>query len=149
MTSRAISPGLHPGERRVDLFERDAGRDHVVEVELALEVHVDVAGHVDAEPVRSHVGALDLLLGQEREARQLDAVADRDHADDGGAASRLQHAEGLLGGDLEADRLEAWSTPPLVISITVPTASTSLALTASVARTSGRDRASCRPCRRR
>src|SRR6476620_3020001 len=75
---------LHGFEAFVDLVEADALRHELVELEPALEVESDVAGHVDPEPVRAHVRALQSLLHQQLEAGDLDALAERDHADHGG-----------------------------------------------------------------
>ena len=97
---------LHGFEAVVDLVERDARAHELVEHELAVHVEIDVARHVEAETVRAHVGALDLLLGEEVEAVQLDGLADRDHADNGGRAALAQHLPRLFGGLLETDCFE-------------------------------------------
>src|SRR5438034_11710119 len=65
----------------VDLLELQTAGDHQVELQFAPEVEVDQSGHVEAEAVRAHGRALDLLLLQEFRAVELDPGADRDHAD--------------------------------------------------------------------
>src|SRR5262245_39320455 len=58
-------------ERVVHLVQLDALGDQVVEVQAALEVEVDEAGHVHAERVGAHVRALDALLEQEIDSVEL------------------------------------------------------------------------------
>src|SRR6186713_2592950 len=94
---------LHGPEGLVDLLELAAAGDHLVELQTPLPVQLDVAGHVDLEAIRAHAAALDLLLAEEHGAVELDLLAHRDHADDGGGAARLDAVEALLGGDLVAD----------------------------------------------
>src|SRR6266571_1115019 len=67
---------LQVGEALVDLFERHRPAHELVELELSREVPLDVLRHVDAEPVRAHVGALDALLHEELETVHLDAFAE-------------------------------------------------------------------------
>src|SRR5438552_7704716 len=98
--------GLHRAEGLVDVLELAAAADHLVELQPALAIELDVARHVDLEAVAAHAAALDLLLAQEHRPVQLDLLAHRDHADDGGGAAGLEAVEALLGGDLEADGLE-------------------------------------------
>ena len=106
MSWRATSPPFERREAVVDLLERHGAADQLVELELPGEIPLDVLRHVDAEPVRAHVGALELLLHEELEAVDLDALAERDHADHGGGAALAEHVERLLRGGREADRLE-------------------------------------------
>ena len=61
-------------EAVVDLLERHDAADQLVELELPGQVPLDVLRHVDAEPVRSHVGTLDALLQEELEPVDLDAA---------------------------------------------------------------------------
>src|SRR5438552_2754881 len=68
--------GLQLLERSLQPLELDAAGDQAVELELALEVEVDQAWHVEPEPVRAHGRALDLLLLQELRSVQLDPGAD-------------------------------------------------------------------------
>ncbi|MBA7691930.1 hypothetical protein ES703_100486 [subsurface metagenome] len=75
-------------------------------MQLAAHVEFDEAGHVDAEVVGTHRRALDAALAQEVEAVQLDLLAERDHADDGGRAAGGEHGEALLGSFLAAQHLE-------------------------------------------
>ena len=98
-TERITFSGLHGPEGVVDLLERDAARDHPLEVELALlpqpqESRV-VDPHVGAAVQRAH----QLLLGEEQlERGELDLLlhaADAHHH--GGSAA----AHGVVGG---ADR---------------------------------------------
>src|SRR5262245_25624711 len=74
--------GFHRAKRLVDVLQAAATRDHLVELQAALAVELDVAGHVDLEAVAAHAAALDLLLAQERRTVELDLLPDRDHADD-------------------------------------------------------------------
>ena len=78
----------------------------LVELELPGQVPLDVLRHVDAEPVRAHVRALEPLLQQELEPVDLDPLAERDHADHGRGAAFAEHVERLLRGRDEPDRLE-------------------------------------------
>src|SRR5205085_6386231 len=98
--------GLHRAEGLVHVLELAAAADHLVELQPALAVELDVAGHVDLEAVAAHAAALDLLLAQEHRPVELDLLPDRDHADDRRGAARLDAVEALLGRDLEPDRLE-------------------------------------------
>ena len=68
--------GFHRAECFVDVLELAATRDHVVEVEAALLIELDDARHVDAETVRAHEASLDALLVQQREAVDVDLLAE-------------------------------------------------------------------------
>ena len=57
----------HLVEGLVHLVQLDPRRDHLVEEQPSVEVEVDVLGHVEAEAVRAHVGARDLLLLERHE----------------------------------------------------------------------------------
>src|ERR1700738_2861947 len=98
--------GLHGAKRLVDVLELPAPGDHLVQLEPALPVQLDVVRHVDLEAVGTHAATLDLLLAQEHRPVQLDLLPDRDHADHGGGAAGPDAVEALLGRDLEADALE-------------------------------------------
>src|SRR6185503_6984673 len=98
--------GLHGAEGLVDVLQLAAPGDHLVELQPALAVELDVARHVDLEAVAPHAAALDLLLAEEHRPVELDLLPDRDHADDGRGAAGAEAVEALLGGDLEADGLE-------------------------------------------
>src|SRR3990170_860170 len=69
--------GLHGAERLVHVLQPAALGDHLIEVQAALEVELDVAGHVDAEAVGTHRAALDLAFGQEGAAVQLHLLSNR------------------------------------------------------------------------
>src|SRR6185369_10161823 len=56
---------LHLVKGRVDLLDRQAAGDHVVELQLAGHVEVDEPRHVDREAVRAHQRALDAFLAEE------------------------------------------------------------------------------------
>src|SRR5436309_6953831 len=56
--------GLHRAERLVHVFETAFLRDHLVELQPALQIKVEIARHVHAEAVRAHHAALQLLLRQ-------------------------------------------------------------------------------------
>src|SRR6185437_12348578 len=94
--------GLHRAEGLVYVGQLSAPRDHIVQVEAALLVEIDIPQHVDAEAVGSHVGALDFALGEELRPVELDLLADRNHADDGRGAARLDAIEAFLGEFLES-----------------------------------------------
>src|SRR5437763_4382270 len=96
----------HGRKAVVDLVELDPGRHELVQLEPAIEVQVDVAGHVLTEAVGAHGRPLNLLLVEEVDAGQLEVGPWGDHADDRRRPTLLQHAERLLGGDLQADGLE-------------------------------------------
>ena len=64
--------------------------------------------HVGAELVRAHHRALELFSAMNRSAPGISSFdAERHHADDRGRAAEVEHGEGLLGGRLDADGLEA------------------------------------------
>src|SRR5688572_28628656 len=98
--------GLHRPERLVDVLEPAAARDHLVELEPPLAVELDVARHVDLEPVAAHAAALHLLLAKESRTVELDLLPDRDHTDDGGRSSWPEAVECLLRGFFEPDGFE-------------------------------------------
>src|SRR6187397_2259490 len=98
---------LHGAKRLVHVLEPGAHADHLVQLETALVVEVDVLRHVDLEVVAAHGRALDLLLAQEYAPVQLDLLTHRDHADDRRRATRAQAVERLLSRLLETDRFEA------------------------------------------
>src|SRR5215207_6697485 len=56
--------GLHRAKRLVDILQAAAPRDHLVELEAALAVVVDVSRHVHLEAVRAHAAALHFFLAQ-------------------------------------------------------------------------------------
>src|SRR5271163_983019 len=97
---------LHRAERFVHVFELVMLADHVVEVKPPLQIEIDVLRHVDAEAIGTHVAALQLALGEEHVAIELDLLPDRNHADDGRGAARLHRVESLFGGDLEPNRFK-------------------------------------------
>src|SRR6266545_5108145 len=97
---------LHRAERVVHVLETAPPGDHLVQAEQAPLVEVDVLRHVDLEAVRAHAAALDALLPQEHAALELELLADRDHPDHRRGAAGEDTLKGLLGGLLEADRLE-------------------------------------------
>src|SRR5690348_9960518 len=97
---------LHRAEGVVDLLELAPATHHLVELQPALPIELDVARHVDLEAVAAHAAPLDPLLAQEHRAVELDLLADRDHADDRRGAARPDAVEALLGRDLQPDRLE-------------------------------------------
>src|SRR5687768_3863230 len=98
--------GLHGTEGLVDVLELPAPRDHLVELQAALPVELDVARHVDLEAIAAHAAALDLLLAQEHRSIELHLLPNRDHADDGGRTAGPDAVEALLGGELQPDGLE-------------------------------------------
>src|SRR3989454_529420 len=98
--------GLHRAEGVVDVLETATAGDHLVQAQKPSLVEVDVLRHVDLETVRAHAAALDALLPEEHAALELNLLADGDHADHGRGSARPDALEGLLGGFLEADRLE-------------------------------------------
>src|SRR5262245_21710637 len=97
---------LHGAEELVHVLELAAAGDHLVQLDATLAVPLDVARHVHLEAVRAHAAALDLLLAAEHGPIELDLLADGDHAHHGGRPAGPDAVEALLGGDLEADRLE-------------------------------------------
>src|SRR6187401_2894856 len=72
--ARDLAPA-HRREPLVDGVQLDAFRYQLVEFEPALQVEIDVARHIDAEPVRAHVRSLDLFLIQEIGPGNLDFLA--------------------------------------------------------------------------
>ena len=120
-------------KRFVDVFQRDLTGNHLIEFQLAVQIHLDVARHVDPETVRAHARTLDFFLLQEVRTVQLDLRAYRNHADHRRRAAFGQHRKRLLRGLFEADGLEGVSTPPPVRSLTCCTGSPSEAFTRSVA----------------
>ncbi|MNN58723.1 hypothetical protein D3C81_1737870 [compost metagenome] len=80
--------------------------NQLVELQATLHVEVDQVRHVHRETVGAHQRALDPALVQQRVGVQFDLQPWLDHADHGGGAAALEHAERLLGGPLEADAFE-------------------------------------------
>ena len=78
----------------------------LVELEPALHVHVDVARHVDAEPVRAHVRALSFFSNSSSTPgiSTLSPTGIIPMTDRGAALAK--HAERLLGRGRQADGLE-------------------------------------------
>src|SRR5579859_5273115 len=97
---------FHRAERLVQIVQAHTPSDHLVELQPALHVEVDVLGHIDLEVIGAHAAALDLLFAQEDAAFELDLLAHRDHADDGGRPAGAQRLEALLGSFLESDGFE-------------------------------------------
>src|SRR5258705_9544370 len=64
--------GLHGAEGLVDVAERAATADHLVEHELALTVELQVEGNVHPESVGAHPGRLHLALRTDGHPRELD-----------------------------------------------------------------------------
>src|SRR4029453_11617964 len=95
----------------VDLFQRDLTRDHLIEFQLAVQIHINVAWHVDTKTVRAHTRPLNLFLLQEVWTVQLDLGTYRNHTDHRGRATFCQHIEGLLRGLFEADGFEGVFDP--------------------------------------
>ena len=81
-------------------------RDHVVEMQFAGEVELDISGHIHSEPIRTHVRSLEFLFSQEFGAVNFDHGTDGNHPDNGGTAARPDHLECLLGGYFETDGLK-------------------------------------------
>ena len=71
-------------ERFVGVFQLEALGHQFVQLEAALQVEIDVPGHVHPKVVRTHAAALDLLLLQEGRAVEFDLLPLRDHSDDRG-----------------------------------------------------------------
>src|SRR5215510_11768315 len=90
----------------VDLFQRDLTRDHLIEFQLAVQIHINVAWHIDTKTVRAHTRTLNFFLLQEVWTVQLDLGTYRNHTDHRGRATFCQHIEGLLRGLFEADGFE-------------------------------------------
>src|SRR5271155_2637778 len=84
---------LHCAKRLVDVLQLAAPADHAVEVEAALTVVVEVTWHIDPETVGTHDGTLNLALGQETGAVELDFLSDRNHSNDGRGAAHFEAFE--------------------------------------------------------
>src|SRR5579864_4727265 len=104
---------LHGPKRLVEVLQRHAPCDHLVQLQSALHVEVHVLGHVHLEVVGAHARTLNLLLAQEDAALELDLLSHRDHADNGRRAAGANRLEALLSGALQADRLERVLHPTL------------------------------------
>src|SRR4029453_7719263 len=104
-------PAKQSRKRLVDLFQRDLTRDHLIEFQLAVQIHINVAWHVDTKTVRAHTRTLDFFLLQEVWTVQLNLGAYGNHADHRGRATLGQHIEGLLRGLFEADGFEGVFDP--------------------------------------
>ena len=52
-------------KRFVDLFQRDLTRDHLIEFQLAVQIHINIAWHIDTKTVRAHTRTLNFFLLQE------------------------------------------------------------------------------------
>src|SRR5215471_2363489 len=104
-------PAKQGRKRLVDLFQRDLTRDHLIELQLAVQIHINVTWHVDTKTVRPHARTLDFFLLQEVRTVQLDLGAYGNHANHRGCAAFGQHIEGLFGGLFEANSLEGVFDP--------------------------------------
>ena len=104
---------LHRAEDLAHVLQLAAAADHIVEIQPALQVVVDVARHIDAETVATHHCALDLALGQEHRPVELNFMTDRNHSDDRRGAAGLDALEALLCQLGNTDRLEGVINPPL------------------------------------
>src|SRR6185503_17331045 len=81
--------------------------DHLVELERAGQVQVDVARHVEAEAVRSHHAAEYRLFAQDDVgAGQLDVRSGGHDAYHDRRAALARHAHGLADRRRKTDRLE-------------------------------------------
>src|SRR5208283_4924139 len=90
---------LHHIEGLVHVIEAKTLRDHLVEQEASVEIEVDVARHVDAEPIAPHHRAHDALaLKHNVEAIELEVRANRHHTYQNECAAFVDHAEALGGG---------------------------------------------------
>src|ERR1700736_4129656 len=78
---------LHRAERLVDVFEFRALADHLVEVESALQVKIDVSRHIDAEAIATHHRAFQGPLSEQPRAVDFHLLPNRDHANDNRGAS--------------------------------------------------------------
>src|SRR5690606_8145756 len=94
----------HGGEPLVDLVEREPLSDEGVEVEAAVEVHLDVAGGVDLEAVGSHDRTLDSLPARQIVDRYVERGTGGDESHDRRRTAALQHREGSPSGGEGADR---------------------------------------------
>src|SRR5437763_14753553 len=65
---------LHRAEGLVHVLELAAAADHLVQLQPALAVELDVARHVDLEAVAAPAAALDLLPPQEHRPVELDLL---------------------------------------------------------------------------
>src|SRR5438094_2641516 len=50
------------GKCLVDLLQGDLARDHLVQFQLATQIHLDIARHVNTETVRAHARTLNFFL---------------------------------------------------------------------------------------
>lgn len=73
---------MHQVERGVDLFQTHDMRDHRVDLDLALHVHVDDLGHVGAAFGAAERGAAPVAPGHQLERPRRDLLARFGHADD-------------------------------------------------------------------
>ena len=99
-------PGFQRSHTLVNVGQCDTVRNHIVQVQLALQVKIHKSRHINAETIGAHHGTLNLFLRQEIHTMQFDHLARRNHANDRGSAARSQHSKRLFGGRLKADRLE-------------------------------------------
>src|SRR4051812_13721372 len=63
---------LHCPERLVDVAEPAASADHLIQLQPALTVELQVVRDVGAELVGAHAGGLHAALGPDRHPRELD-----------------------------------------------------------------------------
>src|SRR5262245_48847155 len=62
----------------VDLFQRDLTRDHLIEFQLAVQIHINVAWHVDTKTVRAHARTLN-RSEERRVGKECRSGGMRDH----------------------------------------------------------------------
>src|SRR5579863_5889266 len=97
---------LHRTEGLVDVLEPPVAAHHVVEVEAALPIEIEILGHVEAETIGAHVAALDSFFDEEVTGVELDLLPRRNCADQRRGAARREAVKGLLRHLPAADRLE-------------------------------------------
>src|SRR5437879_6807913 len=94
---------LHRAEGLVHVLELAAAADHLVQLQPALAVELDVARHVDLEAVAAHAAALDPLLAQEHRPVELGLLPPPDPAEPGSRAAGPRAADDPLDGRRRAE----------------------------------------------
>ncbi len=107
ITLRRVAPSPTARDRLVDLLERVASGDQLVELEPPAPVEIDEGGHRDPEPRGAHVAAQDpLSVAGEVDGDDAEGGAGGRQADDDEGAASAEEAESLLDRLGRADRDE-------------------------------------------
>jgi hypothetical protein len=103
---RVTSPSIHRAKRLIDVLERRAPADHVVEIQAALPIEIEILGHIEMEAIRAHKAALEPLLYEQMPRLEFYLLIRRNCADQRGETARRKAIDTLLEHARIPDRIE-------------------------------------------